>query len=257
MKDEHDVRRAARERFQRAVDAPMLILSLVFVGLLLLPMLVDLSEAAADTLERVGWIIWAVFAIELAANTYLAQRRLLHLRDHWFDVLIVVLPFLRPLRLARTVRLARLGQGARLLAGVARFAHSVQAILAERGLQYVLLAGLILIVTAAAAVTRFERGSGGTIQDFSTALWWAATTVTTVGYGDAYPVTAEGRGVAVFLMILGIALFGVLTASITSYFVSVTEEKVEVTLEDILAEIRRLEARIEELGERQADRPPR
>lgn len=253
MTDEHDVRREARERFQRAVDAPMLVLSLAFLLILILPMIVNLSEGAADTLQRIEWLIWSAFAVELGANTYLARRRLAHLRDHWFDVLIVVLPVLRPLRLVRAARFARLSRGTRVLASAARFAHSVRAILAERGLQYVLLTGLVLIVTAAAAVTRFERGSDGSIQSFATALWWAATTVTTVGYGDAYPVTAEGRGVAVFLMILGIAMFGLLTASITSFFVSPVKRD-ETTLDDVMREIRRLETRVEELS-RQTDQP--
>ncbi|MBM4410336.1 MAG: potassium channel family protein [Chloroflexi bacterium] len=246
-----DTRLDARERFQRAVDAPMLVLSLMFVAVLLVPMLVDLSDSAVDALERIEWLIWATFAIELAANTYLAERRFRYLGTHWFDVLIVILPFLRPLRLARTTRLVLFGQGARLFAATARFAHSVRSILAERGLQYVLLTGLVLIVASAAAVTRFERGSDGTIQEFSTALWWAATTVTTVGYGDAYPVTAEGRGVAVFLMILGIALFGVLTASITSFFVSAPKSEDTTTLKDVIREVNRLEASIEELSDRQ------
>lgn len=253
MVDELDVRREARKRFQRAVDVPMLALSLAFLLILLAPMLVDLSQSTTDALQRVEWLIWAAFAVELAANTYLAQRRLVHLRDHWFDVLIVALPVLRPLRIARAARFIRLSQGTRLLAVVARFTHSVRAILAERGLQYVLLTGLVLIVVAAAAVSRFERGSDGSIQNFATALWWAATTVTTVGYGDAYPVTAEGRGVAVFLMILGIAMFGLLTASITSFFVSPAKRDA-TTLDDVMREIHRLEARVEELT-RESGRP--
>ncbi len=136
------------------------------------------------------------------------------------------------------------------MAAAFRFAHVLKIVLTKKGLHYVLLVGLVIIVAASVAATRFESGGSGTITDLPTAFWWAISTVTTVGYGDAYPVTPEGRGLAVLLMVVGVATFGALTASITSYFVSGAEEKVEVSLEDILAEVRRLEARVEELSER-------
>lgn len=87
----------------------------------------------------------------------------------------------------------------------------------------------------------FEAGvSGSTIQNYGDALWWAVVTVTTVGYGDRFPVSSGGRGVAVVLMLLGIGLIGVLTATVASYFV---ESK---TNED-MAELRRRLDRIEAL----------
>ncbi len=77
----------------------------------------------------------------------------------------------------------------------------------------------------AALELSFENGArGSTIHNYGDALWWAIVTVTTVGYGDKYPVTAGGRGVAVVLMLVGIGLIGVLTATVASYFV---EEKAD------------------------------
>jgi voltage-gated potassium channel len=65
-----------------------------------------------------------------------------------------------------------------------------------------------------------ERSApGGNIHNFGQGLWWAVVTVTTIGYGDHYPVTAFGQGVAVILMMVGISLIGVLTATVASYFV--------------------------------------
>jgi voltage-gated potassium channel len=94
-----------------------------------------------------------------------------------------------------------------------------------------------VVTGSAALVTLFEQGGPGTIQDFPAALWWAATTVTTVGYGDTYPVTAEGRGIAVLLMIMGIAFFGILTANVAAYFVETKEESSNAELERKLDQV--------------------
>lgn len=239
-----------QRRFERATATPMLLLSLVFLVVILLPAVVTVPARFESGLSAVEWLIWGAFAAELVANLYLAPKRLRFLRSHWFDVVIVAVPILRPLRLARSTRLLRVLRGTRIMAAAFRFTHVLRIVLTKKGLHYVLLVGLVLIVAASVAVTRFESGGSGSITDLQTALWWAVSTVTTVGYGDAYPITPEGRGLAVLLMLVGVATFGALTASITSYFVSESDEKVEVSLEDILAEVRRLEARIEELSER-------
>lgn len=89
-----------------------------------------------------------------------------------------------------------------------------------------------------------EQGSGGPITTFADAVWWALTTITTVGYGDTYPVTALGRGVAVFLMIAGIALFGLLTANVAAFFV---EEDAADRTQAELAQINQRIERIEQL----------
>ena len=96
---------------------------------------------------------------------------------------------------------------ARLLVFLLEGFKKLNSLLAKRGLNFVLLATAIIIVATAGLETVLERGSAGTIKDFSDALWWAMATVTTVGYGDAVPVTPEGRGAGVFLMLVGIAFY--------------------------------------------------
>ncbi len=102
-------------------------------------------------------------------------------------------------------------------------------------------------------VLSVEEGADSSIESFGDALWWATTTITTVGYGDTYPVTGPGRGVAAFLMISGIALFGVLTANIAAFFVERTtegddEREVSAKLDEILR-------RLDLLEQRNGDRP--
>jgi voltage-gated potassium channel len=199
------------------------------------------SGAVEDVMTALEWFIWVAFAGELITKTYLAPRRATYLWHHWFDVVIVALPFLRPLRVVRSARALRLLRLTRLVAAVSAAFHSARSILDAHGLKYVLLMGGLVILGAAGLVTILERGSGGTITDFDDALWWAATTVTTVGYGDRFPVTQEGRAVAVVLMLVGITLFSLLTANIAAFLV---ETKEGATLEDVIEQLHRIEARL-------------
>jgi voltage-gated potassium channel len=193
-------------------------------------------------------MIWAAFTFEYVANVYLAEHRAAYVRAHWFDLAIVALPRLRPLRITRSVRALRLLRAGRLLALVARVNHVFREIFLMHGVQYVLATALLLLVVAAAAVAHFEDGAGGNITSFGDALWWAVTTVTTVGYGDTYPIAPEGRGIAVFVMLLGIGLFGTLTASVDTYFATSTERDSQATLDAVLAELNRLHARLDGLA---------
>ncbi|HET8766046.1 MAG TPA: potassium channel family protein, partial [Pedococcus sp.] len=96
-----------------------------------------------------------------------------------------------------------------------------------RGRVVVSVATSVVVVAFVASLAALdaERGAeGANITTFGDALWWSATTVTTVGYGDRYPVTGQGRIVAVALMVTGIALLGVITAAIASWFVEKVSE---------------------------------
>ena len=92
----------------------------------------------------------------------------------------------------------------------------------------VILTSIFVAYIAAVQITITERSvEGSNIKTFADGLWWAITTVTTVGYGDRYPTTSEGRFLAVLLMIVGISLIGVITASVAAWFVKISnnEEK--------------------------------
>jgi voltage-gated potassium channel len=177
------------------------------------------------------------------AKAYLAPSRIVYLRRHWFDVLIVVLPFLRPLRLMRSASGVRVLGVARLVPVLGRIVYSAKFVLNQHGLKYVLLAGLLIMLLSAGLITLFERNDNGSIRDFDDGLWWAATTITTVGYGDKFPVSHEGRGIAIFLMLVGISMFSILTANIASFFVKTSEDP-GPSLNDIMAKLQRLETEI-------------
>ena len=134
----------------------------------------------------------------------------------------------------------------RLLALTARAGGTLRAVFATHGVQYLLSAGALFVVAAAGVVTILERDGGGAIDGFGTALWWALATVTTVGYGDVVPATAAGRVVGVAVMLVGIGLFGVLTANIAAYFVGGDVGADRVTNEQLLEELRDMRERIDQ-----------
>jgi voltage-gated potassium channel len=122
---------------------------------------------------------------------------------------------------------------------------------------YVAAATAAVVGLAAVAMYDVEHDAAdANITSLPDALWWAATTVTTVGYGDHYPTTGAGRLVAVALMLTGIALLGVITASIAAWFVDrlhhiqQADEHTDATLTEVLTELRALHARLDALDER-------
>ena len=106
----------------------------------------------------------------------------------------------------------------------------------------------IVIVVASVAVLQFETAAGGNIVTAADALWWSASTMATVGYGDRYPVTLEGKTAAVLLMLCGIGLIGVLSGFMVSWFVAPAGEKRDT-------EIAALRAEVQEIKQMLADRP--
>jgi voltage-gated potassium channel len=186
---------------------------------------------------------------------YLAPNQRQFVRHHIPDLIIVLVPMLRPLRVLRSVRLLRLLRLALLTGLAAKGLRETRNILRHRGLNWVLLIVLVLNLIAAAMVLEFERGNpDGNIASYPDALWWAVTTITTVGYGDRFPMSTAGRGVAVVLMIAGIAMFGVITATIAAYFVEQkAEEDLAGRLDQIMERLERIEGKLQ--SDEQVERP--
>ena len=239
----------AYESYARFSEAPMTVLAFLMIPVLLVPLIHPLHGTAAMSVDAADYVIWALFAADYGIRLSLAPGRLAFVRTHLFDLAVVVLPFLRPLRVVRALRGLRLLQASRLVAFLGTGLDHARAIITRRGLHYVLIVVIAILFASAGLEVAFEaHARGATIHNYGDALWWAVVTVTSVGYGDTSPVTAAGRGVAVVLMITGIALFGVVTASIASYFVEQDQDRrVEERLGEVLAVLHRMEARLDAL----------
>lgn len=230
-------------RFERVTELPLLVLALAMVPLLFVPLVVELPQTTRTAITVVDWAIWAVFAAELGVRLVLTDRRAAFLRRNWPDLAIVILPFLRPLRIARSARALRLLRLGRVMAVLARAGRSPGSAMLRKRINGVVLAAASLAIGMAFLVLAVESGGAGSIDTLGDALWWALTTVTTVGYGDAFPVTAPGRLLAAVLMIGGVALFGVLTANIAAYFVETDGGQGE-EFADVGARLDRIEAQL-------------
>lgn len=198
----------------------MIVLSLAFVPIVVVPLAWDVSSTTAAALEASAWLIWAAFAGEYLLLLWLAPDRWEMVRTHVLDLLIVMLPFLRPLRAARILRLLRLV----VVAG--RVTQGVRRLMGRRGFTPFLAVVGAVVATCGLGVWLLERDvEGAQIATVVDGLWWALVTSTTVGYGDMVPVTDAGRGIATLLMLVGVALLSVVTANIAAFFVE--ESKAE------------------------------
>ena len=221
--------RTTSTKWERRTATPLLIAALVFVGVLSYPVI----EPQPTQIEErvVSWLnvgIWLLFAVDYGVRLTLATDRRAFIRQHIPDLLVVLLPALRPLRLLRLLSVARL------------IAQRSRRLLLGNLLRLVTGAGALLVYIAAVGVLNFERpAKNANITTFGDALWWACTTITTVGYGDRFPVTWQGRGIAVVLMIVGIALLGILTAGIAAWFVQASSREEEIA-QDLEADDRLL-----------------
>ncbi|MGN6242310.1 MAG: potassium channel family protein [Motilibacteraceae bacterium] len=219
--------------WERHTDIPLTLLAVVFVVVLVLPLAHPLTPAEARVLQVANAVIWFGFAVDYLARLYLAPARWPFVRRHPLDLLVVVVPFLRPLRLARLARLLRLVRVYALVVSATRRAggRAVRQVTV-----FVALVSALILATTAVIVYDAERRGGGNIRSLGDAFWWALATVTTVGYGDRFPVTTTGRVAAGVLMLTGIALAGVLTASVAAWFVNVVGQPAQAALEQEVAD---------------------
>ena len=230
-------RPALRQRWEKATDWPLMAAAVIFLAAYAVPVLdPGLPSWLLDLCRWLSWITWAIFVVDLVVRLALADERLRYLARHWYDLLVVVLPLLRPLRLLRLIPLLSV------------LNRRAQTGLRGRVAIYVAGGASLLALVAALAVLDVERSRpDANITGFGDAIWWAVTTMTTVGYGDYYPVTSAGRVVAFGLMLGGIALLGTVIATLSSWLVQSVQAEREQA-EDLQATVRRLEAKIELLA---------
>lgn len=212
--------------WERRSEWPLAALAVAFFAVYAIPIIdTGLSDGARRAFHVASLVLWAAFAVDFAVRLWLA-RCWRYFWTHTPDLAMIALPMLRPLRTIRVLLLIRV-----LNRRAANTLHG------RVGL-YVVFSFVVLLFTAALAELDAERGQAGSnINGFGDALWWSMTTVSTVGYGDRYPVTAEGRFVAAALMLGGIALIGVITAALATWLIDrvreVTQDEAELTRADL------------------------
>jgi voltage-gated potassium channel len=224
-------------RLERWSDRPLTVLALLLIPLLLAPYLIDLTAEESSVLLDADYLIWGLFALALVVPLIIRPDRITYLRQHWVDALLVVIPVFGPLRAARAVRLVW------VMGAVVRGLEGSRRLLIKKGTEFVLMGASLVVVVAAGLIVVVERDDPhATIRSYGDGLWWAMTTMATVGYGDKFPVTAAGRGIAVALMLLGIAAFGLVTANMAALFMGDQEDEAKTQLNNMDERLRRIES---------------
>jgi|SRR5271166_791118 len=223
-------------QWERRTEWLLAAAAVVFLGVYSVQVLGKPHGRETYVLWAVTWIVWGLFILDYVARLCLAPDRSRWFLRHLLDLAIVALPLVRPLRLLRLIVLIEVLQ------------RAVGDAFRGRIVVYTVSGVLLLIYTASLAVFDKERYQpGATINSFGKAIWWSITTVTTVGYGDVYPVTNTGRIIAVLLMIGGIGLVGVVTASLASWIIQRVAEEETANQAATTAHIDELRSDIREL----------
>ncbi len=201
------------ERWNKATDWTLIVAAVLFLAAYAVQILGPDSGVVPVIAEVVVIIVWAMFGADYIVCLILAEHRRRWFVRHLLDLAIVILPLLRPLSLMRFITVLMIIQ------------RNAGTALRGRVVIFTIGATVLTIFVAALAVYDAEAGQGGGIDTFGDAIWWAFETITTVGYGDLVPVTITGRIVAVGLMIGGVAIIGVVSASLASWIVERVADK--------------------------------
>lgn len=224
-------------------DLWMIVLSVAVLMGVTAQVTLDLHPETARILRRFDFFVCLVFLVDFFHRLWRAESKWRFLKWGWIDLLASI-PMLDHLRWGRAVtiwRLAVLFKGVRSLRNLAELFRQHRA---KSSLITVGAFAFLLIFAASLLVLHFEIGHpGGNIVTAEDAIWWSLVTMSTVGYGDYVPVTVGGRIVGVALMIMGVGVFGVISATMAAWFV--VGPRNENVLAELTAKLERIERSLE------------
>ena len=202
----------------------ILVLSVYVLLALMVDTFVKLPPEINKILLDIDNIICGVFLFDFFLRFYRAPNKLKFMKWGWID-LVSSIPTLEFMRAGRALRLIRL---LRILRAFRSTKHLVNHVFKSRtqgALTSAAIIAILMIIFSSIAILEVEHAPNSNIKTAEDAIWWAYVTITTVGYGDKFPVTTEGRIIAAFLMTVGVALFGTFTAFLASWFVGQTKKE--------------------------------
>ncbi|MBK7909865.1 MAG: potassium channel family protein [Bacteroidetes bacterium] len=196
----------------------VLILSIYVLGTLLFSTFFPISIELSRLLNYIDNSICLFFIFEFFYRLYHANNKLDYLKWEWVDLIssIPTLDILRPGRALRLIRLLRILRAFRSTRHIAKHIFRNKA---QGAFTSVALIALLMVIFSAIAILQLEDDPNSNIKTAEDAIWWSYVTITTVGYGDKFPITTEGRIIAAALMTVGVGLFGTFTGFVASWFV--------------------------------------
>lgn len=258
----HHQRWELLERINRLSDAPLVVLSFIWLILLIL----DFTTGLSPFLQTASNVIWGVFIFDFLVEFLLAPQKLRYLRQHWLTVISLVLPALRVFRVFRALQVLRWSRTVRslsllrLLTALNRGMGALGEVLRRRGVGYIVALTLLVTLAGAAGMFLFERDvADDALNSYGDAVWWTAMIMTSLG-SEYWPRTAEGRVLGWLLSLYALATFGYITATLASFFIG-QDSKSNVaageraTTEVLLHEIRALRAELAATQHTAVDEP--
>jgi len=200
----------------------------------------DLTPGSREILNYADDVLCGLFFIDFVLSLWRAENRWRYfVQWGWLDLLSSV-PSIDVLRSARLARVLRIFRVLRAVRAAKILADIIIRHRAKNALMAAALIALLLVVFASIGMLHFETGPGANIKTPQDAAWWAIETITTVGYGDRFPVTPEGRVLAAVLMICGVGLIGIFTGFVAYWFMRPSETRKDELISAMSAEIAHL-----------------
>lgn len=197
----------------------VIVLSVYILAALLVSTFFKLPAEVTKVLDLTDNVICIFFLLDFIIRFYQAENKLRFMRWGWID-LISSIPTLDFLRAGRGLRLVRLLRILRAFRSTRHLVNHVFRKKAQGAFTTVSVIAILMVIFSAIAILQVENDSNSNIKTAEDAIWWAYVTITTVGYGDKYPVTTEGRVIAALLMTTGVGLFGTFTGFLASWFMA-------------------------------------
>ena len=223
-----NIKNAPRPQELTFFNILIIVLSIYVLVSLLVDTLFRLPHEVSRMLGIVDNLICIVFLADFGGRFYKAENKVVFMKWGWID-LVSSIPTFDFLRVGRGLRLVRL---IRILRAFKSTKHLVEHVFKDRtkgALTSAAIIAVLMILFSSVSILQVEVDPLSNIRTAEDALWWSYVTITTVGYGDLYPVTSEGRIIAAALMTVGVGLFGTFTAFLASWFVG--EKKKEMNNE--------------------------
>lgn len=196
----------------------ILVLSLYVLISLIVTTFFVLSDEVTVLLNYVDNVICIIFLVDFAIRFKNANNKLVFMKWGWID-LISSIPYIDFLRAGRVLRLIRLIRVFRAFKATKLIFEHINSNKKQSALTSVALISFLMVIFSSIAILQFEKDVNSNIKTAEDAIWWSYVTITTVGYGDKFPITTEGRIIGAVLMTMGVGIFGTFTALVSSWFI--------------------------------------
>lgn len=223
-------------------------LSIFVISAMVAEMLFQFDHEIIVVLHVVDTTICMLFLADFLRRLITAPSKLAYLKWGWID-LAASIPSIEALRWGRVVSLTRIFMLLRALRSGRAILRVIRHDPARAVITLTLLVAMALTISSALMILSVETAERSNIKTGYDALWWTLTTVTTVGYGDFYPVTIKGRMIGAVVMVGGIALYATLTAFISAKIMDLHQKHERDEVDAIHDEVRALRAEMRELRE--------